>query len=220
MFTGKHALLALVMLTTCADATAELVANVDREGRWQIYFSPNYVASKSLSFQDNTKLDLNDRTGWSFGIGYNFTNYVSADMTFSSGSGSYTVKSVDSNGDPVKYSNTMYSSSIALGVPYNIVDGPLTPYISGNIGSTFIDSGIVDSTVTGCWYDPWYGTVCGPITTTKTTTEFSYGGSIGVRYDFHNRLFIRGDVGLNVINLDSNDWADFTVYQLSIGSTF
>lgn len=211
----------LVLLGLLTDSMANSEEDAKKAQKWEVYFSPNYVASKNLSFDGNTELDLNDRTGWSFGIGFNFSEYVSADVLFSSSNGSYSVSSVDTNGDPVNYSNNMYSSTVSLGMTYNIIDGPFTPYVSGNIGMTFIDSGVPDGTGTvGCWYDPWYGEICGTTTPTKTTTEFSYGASVGVRYDFQNLLFVKGGVGLNVVDLGSNNTPSFTVYQLMIGSKF
>lgn len=196
-------------------------AGSDREQNWDVYFSPNYVASKTLSFDQDAQVDLNDRTGWSLGFGFNFTNYISADLVFSSSNGSYAVKSIDDTGAPVEYSNNMYSSSMMAGMTYNILKGPFTPYISANIGGTFVDTGIRDGGgYESCYYDPWYGYVCGIYETTKSSTEFSYGAGAGLRYDLKNKLFLKAGVGVNVVGFNSNNTPLFTIYQLTVGSRF
>ncbi len=220
MIRKKIGIASLLLLGLLTDSMANSAEDAKKAQKWEVYLSPNYIATKNLSFDGNTELDLNDRTGWGFGIGFNFTEYASADLLFSSSNGSYAVSSVDTNGVPINYNNNMYSSSVSLGMTYNIIDGPFTPYVSGNIGMTFMDSGVVDGSTTGCWYDPWLGEVCGTAVSTKTTTEFSYGASVGVRYDFQNLLFVKGGVGLNVVDIDSNNTPYFTIYQLMIGSKF
>ena len=196
-------------------------ADTDREQQWEVYFSPNYVAAKTLSFDQGAQVELNDRTGWSLGFGFNFTNHVSGDFVFSSGNGSYAVKTVDDMDQPVEYSNNMYSSSMMIGMTYNMIDGPFTPYISGNIGATFVDTGIRDGGgYDSCYYDPFYGYVCGVYETTKTSTEFAYGASVGLRYDLKNQLFLKAGVGVSVVNFNASNTPLFSIYQLTIGSRF
>jgi len=97
----------------------------------------------------------------------------------------------------------------------------LTPYISGNFGVSFVDTGIKDGGgYDSCYYDPFYGYVCGVYETTKTSTDFTYGASIGLRYDFENKLFVKGGMGVNVVNFDSKETPVFTTYQLTVGSIF
>jgi len=216
----KHkTFLPILILLTSIFTTSQ--ADTDREQHWDVYFSPNYVAAKNLSFDQGAEVELNDRTGWRLGFGFNFTNHVSGDLVFSTGSGSYAVKTIDKEGKAIEYSNNMYSSSMMIGMTYNIIDGPFTPYISGNIGATFADTGIHDGGgYESCYYDPWYGYTCGIYKTTKTSTEFSYGGSAGLRYDLENQLFLKAGVGVNVVNFNSDNTPLFTIYQLTIGSRF
>ena len=198
-----------------------LFADSQREQHWEVYFSPNYVNSKTLTFDNDAKVLLNDRTGWNLGFGFNFTDNVSAEIVFGTGSGNYAVSTTEDDGTPLEYSNTMYSSSMVVGMTYNIIDGPLTPYISGNFGVSFVDTGIKDGGgYDSCYYDPFYGYVCGVYETTKTSTDFTYGASIGLRYDFENKLFVKGGMGVNVVNFDSKETPVFTTYQLTVGSIF
>ena len=213
----QHMKLLLLLLST----HLTLLADADREQRWEVYFSPNYVASKTLTFDNDVKVALNDRSGWSLGFGFNFTDNVSAEIIFGTGTGNYAVATTTDDGKPYEYSNTMSSSSMLIGMTYNVIDGPFTPYISGNFGASFVDTGVKDGGgYESCYYDPWYGYVCGVYETTKTSTDFTYGASIGLRYDFDNKLFVKGGMGVNVVNFDSKETPLFTTYQLTVGSIF
>jgi len=43
---------------------------------------------------------------------------------------------------------------------------------------------------------------------------------VGVRYDFENNFFLKAAVGTNIIDYNSKNSADFTIYQITLGSTF
>ena len=200
---------------------APISADSDREGTWQFQFTPQYVSSKTLSFDGKGTIDFNDRSGWGFGVGYNFTDYVSADLNFMSSNGSYNGSVNESNGTVSKYGGNMYSSSVDLSLTYNIIDDNFTPYITANIGSSFIDSGVpTGNYYSGTCYDPWYGYYYPCVDAeTHTKVAFHYGAGAGLRYDFKNRLFVRGGVNVNVLDLNSEQFPYFMSYQLSIGTT-
>ena len=214
----KNSLIISLLIFT---SYATLLADADREQHWEVYFSPNYVASKTLTFDNDVKVALNDRSGWSLGFGFNFTDNVSAELVFGTGTGNYAVATTTDDGKPYEYSNTMTSSSMVIGMTYNIIDGPFTPYVSGNFGASFVDTGVKDGGgYDTCYYDPFYGYVCGVYETTKTSTDFTYAGSVGLRYDLENKLFLKAGIGANIVNFDSKESAVFTVYQLTVGSVF
>ena len=192
-----------------------------REQQFEVYFAPYYVASTTLNFKKNTQLVLNERTGWSLGLGFNFTDNVSGEVMFSSSSGKYTVNTLRDDGTPYQYIEEAEYSSLLVGMTYNIMEGSFTPYISGNLGISFVDTGIADGGgYQSCWYDPWYGYICGTYETTKTTTQFSLGASTGVRYDFDNKLFVKGGVGVNMTYFNSSSLPYFLTGQLFVGSRF
>lgn len=196
-------------------------AQSDRQGTWQVSFTPQYIASKSLSFGDRGDVDFNDRSGWGIGVGYNVSPYISLDLNFLSTNGSYNGTVNETNGTVSKYSGNMYSSSIDFALTYNILDDNFTPYLSANMGSSFIDSGVATGDYySGTCYDPWYGYYPCLDAATHTTTKFHYGAGVGLRYDFENRLFIKGGVNANVLDFNSDQFPYFISYQLSIGTTF
>ena len=59
-----------------------------------------------------------------------------------------------------------------------------------------------------------------PQAQTYTSTEFNYGAGAGLRYDFNRKLYIKGGINLNVIDISSSNTADFTTYQFTFGFMF
>ncbi len=194
----------------------------DKAGRWQVAFTPQYIASKSLSYGDKGDVEFNDRSGWGFGIGYFVSSQISLDMNFLSTTGGFKGTVNESNGTQTKYKGNMYSSSFDMSMTYNILKDNFTPFVSINVGSSFIDSGIATGNYyTGTCYDPWYGYyyTCYDVET-KTSFKFHYGATLGLRYDLKNRLFFKGGVNANVLDFNSEEFPYFISYQLSVGSTF
>jgi len=190
-----------------------------RDQSWEFFFSPQYIESKTLEFGHGSKADINSRGGFSFGFGYNFDAKMQLGMTFSSSSSNYKGTRVKEDGSKTVFTSNMYTSSMNIEGTYNFIDGPFTPYVTGSFGLTYIDSGVaVEDGPEYCYWDPWWGRVCHSIT--YTDTVFNYGGSAGLRYDFPNRLFVKAGVGINYLDVDSTNSADFIVYDLTIGLSF
>jgi len=102
-----------------------------------------------------------------------------------------------------------------------LLSSALTPYISANLGTTYIDSGVPTGNIgTACWRDPWWGYICSPSVQTYTSTEFNYGAGIGLRYDFSRKLYIKAGVAKNYLALNSSNTPDFTSYQFIFGFMF
>ena len=199
-----------------------MLAESHRNQTWQFSFTPQYIASKSLTFGDKGNVDFNDRTGWGLAVGYNVSPYISLDLDFFSSNGSYSGNVNEANGSVTPYSSNMYSSSVDLSMTYNIIDDDFTPFVSAKIGSSFVDSGIsTGNYYGGTCYDPWSGYYYScAYPETHTSVNFQYGAGAGLRYDFENRLFVKGGVEATVINLDSDQFPYFISYFLSVGSTF
>jgi opacity protein-like surface antigen len=79
-----------------------------------------------------------------------------------------------------------------VGLNFNFIDGPITPYVTGSIGYAFIDTNIPNGPAQGgCWWDPWYGQICGTWQPTKSVDEFTYSAGLGVRWDINNASTMR-----------------------------
>ena len=187
---------------------------------------PQFTNSKNLQFDNGAEANINEGSSLGFGFGYNLSSHIELSALFSARSSNYFgTRIIDNNPEipelpngPQKFNATLYTSSFNFGFTYNLLKAPFTPYISTNIGWTFIDSGLPTGRLTtGCWYDPWYGYVCTPVAQTYTSTDFNYGAGVGLRYDFNRKIYIKGGVAKNYIDLGSSNTPDFTSYQFTFG---
>lgn len=210
-------LLSLLLTSTSASAFEN-----SRSEKWAFFLAPTFINSKSLQFDNGATADINERSSLGFGIGYNLNLNIELSLMFSTANGNYVGTRIeDGTNTPQRFTANMYTSSINFGFTYNILKGPFTPFISANLGTNFIDSGIPTGNIsTGCWWDPWWGYTCYPIADTYSSTEFSYGAGAGLRYDFNRKLYVKGGVTQNYLDISSTNTADFTSWQLIFGFMF
>jgi len=193
----------------------------NRNKSMEFYFTPQYIDSKNLDFNGEAKAEIDSSVSFGFGLGYNFTPNWNLGVLFSYAEADYdgTYYNKD-EGKLVTEPHTLYTSSINLVGTYNFMDGDFTPFVSGHIGYTHTNTGIDNGEdYMSCYPGYWYP-YCGVFDGVYTDNAMNYGGFVGVRYDFDNHFFIKGAVGVNVIDYNSQNSADFTVYQITLGSTF
>lgn len=195
----------------------------NRTGKGDAFFSGNYVDSASVDFSGGAKVDINGDWGFLFGFGYNFDEKLALDFEMGWNSVSYTgtrVKESDATRELV--GGRLDTTSMRLNLTYNLMPQRFTPFVAANVGWTWIDSNIPSGPgQVGCWYDPWYGHVCSGYQPTYTSSDFTYGTSLGLRFDVTNEFFIRGSVGKQWIDIsNASGTPDFTNYRLGIGTMF
>jgi hypothetical protein len=220
---------ALIISSSVFCISADAAFYDSRKEKFEFFLSPQLTNSKNLQFDNGAEANLNKRSALAFGFGYNVNNHIELSLQFAASNGNYTgTRIIDNDPEnpdlpngPTKFTSNMYTSSINLGFTYNILSGPFTPYLSANIGSTYIDTGVpTGDRVTGCWWDPWWGYICTPVTQTYTSTEVNYGGGAGLRYDFNRKLFMKGGVDINYLELNSSNTPDFITYKFTFGFMF
>lgn len=218
------------ILLTIVSTNTHAAFNDSRVDKWEFFLAPMVTNSKVLQFSNGAEADINKRSSIGFGFGYNINAHIELTGTFASSNGNYTGTRIvdntpedpDNPNGPQKFTSNMYTSSLDFGFTYNLLSSPFTPYISANIGSTYIDSGLPTGNInTGYCWDPWYGWYypCASAQT-YTSTEINYGFGLGLRYDFNRKLYIKGGVGKNYIDLNSTNTPDFTTYQFIFGFMF
>ena len=214
-------LLLLLLLAACV-TTAAQAEPADRAERWEAYFQIRQTQGENVDLDGPASIEVNDDTSWGFGFGYNFNNKMSLGGAFTWGSANFKVNTLDENGDTLKLGGTLDTASTLLNGTYYFMDSKLTPYVSGLLGWTYIDSNIpAGPPVNVCWWDPWYGYVCSLTQPTHSETSFSYGGSLGVRWDGPRGFFLRGGVSELWMDVNAADGTpSFTTWNLDIGSTF
>ncbi len=220
--TSKRLSTRLTLAATIITLSSVMIeANELRNGTWEIFLTPQFTDQTTFSFGNGSQADISSRSALGLGIGYNVNPNVELAILMNSSSGNYEGTRVHDDGTSEKFTSNMYTSSIKFAATYNFLEGDFTPFVSASIGSTYIDSGIsTGEEITGCYWYPWYGYLCGPVDLTYTTVSLNYGASIGLRYDLNDQIFIKGSIGKDYLDIDSSNTADLTVYQFSIGAAF
>jgi Outer membrane protein beta-barrel domain len=219
-----------LLLSPAISMNAEAAFHDSRVEKWEFFLAPMVTNSKVLQFSNGAEADINKRSSIGFGFGYNINAHIELTGLFSSSNSNYTgTRIIDNDPEdpenpngPQNFTSNMYTSSLEFGFTYNLLAAPFTPYITANLGTTYIDSGVPTGDInTGYCWDPWYGYYypCASAQT-YTTTEINYGLALGLRYDFSRKLYIKGDVGKNYIDVDSSNTPDFTTYRFIFGFMF
>ena len=197
-----------------------------RRGRYEITLQPRYVASKDIGADGGSKLELDQALGFGLGFGYNFTNRFALHLDGSWARSDYQAKiaTTDSAGNPTGTTTVggkLDTATVALNLSYYLLDGPVTPFLLGGIGWTFVDSNIPSGPPQGvCWWDPWYGYVCTAYQNTYTKSYFSYNLGLGARWDVFPGFFLRGSAGWQWMDLGRAGTTDFMGGRLDVGYMF
>lgn len=215
--------LATALLFSLSLLSAEInSAPGNRTGQWQISLIPSYTDSKTVTFDGGATADISGHSGFAIGIGYNFSDYIELDFDIGSADGSYVGTRIFEDGsDPEKYNGNIYTSHMNLGLTYNFIASRFTPFVKGNLGLNYVDSGIPTGNIGSvCWYDPWWGYYCGPYAQTYTSSDLVYGAELGLRFDITSKVFVKGSAGKSYIDFDNSSTADFTIYKFTVGFSF
>jgi hypothetical protein len=219
--TFRNALLIVLAALAIIPAVASAQGR-DRAGRWEGTIQTRYTGSETVNFTNGSVANLGAGAGLGLGFAYNFDNKKSLGVDFSWSSADNTYSALSpSGGGAVNYKATGYTSALYVNGVYNFIDGPITPYINGFIGGIYFDTGVPDSVGTGCYWYPYYGYVCGPVTYSKTSTNFTYGAGIGVRWDINDAFFIKGGAQQQWFQVGgASGTPNFTVGRLDFGMKF
>jgi len=227
----QWAMIILLVLGTVAGIAADssrLMAEIKASNRaqtWEFTIPVRYFPGYNVDFDGGSSVDLNDDLGWGFGFGYNFNEKLNLNFEFAWMSANYKATFASAEAPPIAdftASGTYDASSSTVNLTYYFMPKTFTPYISGGVGWTWIDSNIPVGPPQGfCWWDPWYGQVCSGYQPTAEESGWSYGFGLGVRFEPKESFFLR--VGANDNWQDFGGHAgttDFWSYRLDLGWRF
>lgn len=204
MKTGMYLVVAMVFSQfACAGGFTD-VSN--REGTWEAGFIINQVDSWDASGRGGSSIDIDSDTGWGFALGYNFNAHLNLSFLFTHNEQQYDADIVDASAPTniVTISHELDNDVYEFNFSYHFLDRALTPYISGGVGWTYLDSNI--SSGDGglvCWYDYWWGYVCDSYYSTYSDTSFSYSVGAGMRWDIVSGFTLKASVNQRFIDLDN-----------------
>ena len=220
----SFSLLAAVCLTS--GISPAVAADSDRAEKWQFYIPVTYIGSETIG-GNGTSVALNSDFSLGFAFGYNFNErfHLGFEITWMDMNYDATV-ATDANGDGTADGSwtaggTLDSSTIGMTGQFNFMQTTVTPFIRAGIGSTYVDSNIPNGQAgTYCWWDPWYGYICGTWQDTFSDNWFSYSGAVGVRADMTDTFFLELSYNSMWIDADASDTPNLTGYRMNIGWLF
>jgi opacity protein-like surface antigen len=159
---------------------------------WEAGLDVVYQASKTLHFDGGTNADLDSDTGLSVTFGYRYSAHLEYQFALDWSDVDYKANLVTGPGSSVSAEGSYQAFTPRANVQFNFVDQPLTPYVMGGIGYSFIDTNIPNGRpVSGCWWDPWYGYICGSAQPTKSVNGFAFQVGVGARWDVSDYVSLR-----------------------------
>jgi opacity protein-like surface antigen len=218
------ALVAVLLLPTVVCVTSAQAGPWDepteRAERWDFSIQTRYTGSSDFTGDNGESLSLSDDLGWGIGFNYNFNARFNMGFFFNWRSVYYDATVVDDSTPPnsTDYSNVLDTSTVAMSFYYYVMPKKLTPYLTGSLGWTLLDSNITSGISTGCWWDPWYGYVCSNYPTSYGADAFSYSLGVGVRLEVSPSVYF--NVGYDRNWLDVNVANGFNIFRLDLGMTF
>jgi opacity protein-like surface antigen len=197
-------LIGAAALSTVADAEDfSVVRPGGRGGTWEFMLPLIYSDSANISGSNGSGVSVDGDWGFGFGFGYNFSDNFQLNGMMNWSYRSYQATIVQDNGVARKYNNYMDTSTISVNGVYYFLNGNITPFVTGGVGITYVDTNIpTGPSSTACWWDPWWGYVCGGYAPTKTENDISYSAGLGVRFDISRTFGMQASY--------NRAWVDFS----------
>ena len=197
-----------------------LAAHADRDTGWEFGGELIYQDSTEFTASHDAAASLDSDLGIALTFGYRFSERLELTFGVDWNNIDYNATVVSDgvpllpNGTEIAVSGELEAFTPRVGFNFNFIDGPITPYVSGMIGYAFIDTNIPDGPAQGgCYWDPWYGQICGTWQPTRSVEDLVYGAGVGVRWDVNDAWSMR--FGYEKRWIDSNGSPD--VDQLKLG---
>ena len=213
-----------LVLAACATAAAAQ-NSPPRGGKWEFTLQPQYTHSQSFDSGNGSAGTVDSSLGFGFGVAYNLNNNFSLGGDFSWSQANYlaTVAPAAGNGlGSYTVNGTLQSNTLRFNATWNFLPGDFTPFVSGGIGSTYIDTNIPTGPPQNlCWYDPWWGYYCGAYVPTRTAYYVNYSAALGLRWEVDRNVFLRAVAirqYLDVGGVLGTVWTD--QYRFDVGFKF
>jgi hypothetical protein len=195
-----------------------------RAKTWDMTLQLRDLQGKTYNFDGGSSATTSDTVGWGLGLAYHMSNHLSfgGDIQWSTVNFNGTVNPAAGNGNnSFSGRGSVYSNTIDLNATYFFLEGPITPFVIGTIGSTYIDSNIPDGPPQNvCWYYPWYGYYCGTTAPTKAATYFSYGAGLGLRADVSRQMFVAAQADWLQLQYGAGGNPQFMSWRFDLGFRF
>ena len=175
--------LIIALLGMCSTAVAAPGAPERGQVDWSLGLTYNFATSSSSS--NGSSIDFDDRMGWMFGVDYFVTDKLAIGFDMAFARPDYTAVLVPQDGSPdveIRHQASMFTGQ--LNGTFVFTDKVVSPFVEAGLGWTNFDSNVADGPpITGCWWDPIWGTICSSWYSTYSESTFSYGAGLGLRWN-------------------------------------
>jgi outer membrane protein assembly factor BamD len=193
--------------------------SVGRKGQWEGRIAVSTSNSADVDFEGGTTADIDNSTGFALGFAYHWNDRLQFGSTFTYDQKDYAANVVTEDpADSFEVDGSLDTMTLMFDVAYNFLTGPLTPFVSGGLGWTWVDTNVVNAPPdVGCWWDPWYGYICFSSANTKTLNGLAYELGAGVRYDFSETLAADGSYRMRWVDFENaTGTPSFDGFQLGL----
>jgi opacity protein-like surface antigen len=177
-----------------------------------------YTDATKIDGSGNSYADVSSDWSTGFSMGYDINDHFLVNGLFSWSSRSYDAKAPRADGSVLKYNGTLDSFTMALNGTYYFLASDITPFVSGGIGWTFLDTNIPSgSSSTGCYWDPWWGYTCTSYVPTQTENDVSFNGGLGLRWDVTRSFALQASYNKMWVDISgASGMPDFDVYKMDL----
>jgi opacity protein-like surface antigen len=213
----SRALVTFALLSAAATVQAQ---SSSRDEGWELGGQLIYQDSDTADFEGGTEIDLDADLGIGISATYRFNDRFEFMLGLDWQRIDYEARiaSDAAQGLVFEADGDLESFTPYVGLNLNLLPGPFTPYVSGTVGWSFMDTNIPDAPPQNvCWWHPWYGYVCGTIQETRTLDELVYGAGAGIRWDNSNSFSVRLGYEKRWIDLgDASSTPDVDMLRLTV----
>ncbi len=211
----------LFVLFLAGAAPGTFAQQTYRANNWEASIQLIGTSSEKFDGAGGSSLDVDSEIGLGAGFTYNVSQHLALGFDMLWVRPDYKSVFVTEEGETVSVKHTMSVFNGQFNGTWNILDGPITPYLQAGLGWTYVDSNVADGPpTTGCWWDPWWGYICRPFYSTYSDTNFSWNVGAGLRFDLTRDMFVRGGYELMTIDGNSNVDPSFDAFRIELGWKF
>lgn len=222
MYNSRLIFITLTVLFTTSLAQAQTPGRRPHTSEFAFRF--NYVEAEQFSGPKGASLQVEDDLGFGFGFLYNQSEHWALGGSFDWVGLDYTAfaKAEDPANEDFEYSNRMYNYSLNFDTVYYLLNKSFTPFVSGSLGWTTIDTNIATGPgYNYCWWDYWGGYYCSTYRPTKSESGLSYKLGLGLRWDLNRDFSIKGSYQWSEINIDvAGENPTYNTWRLELVSNF
>ncbi len=195
----------LMSLVAAGSAMAQgASAPSERTMRWEGTLFTRYQFAKTVDAGGGSNVEFDDDWGWGIGFNYNMNEKLNLGADFAWNFINYQAN-VGDGGSPsttlLSYGSTADTGGALFNLTFNLMPKKVSPFVTGGLGWGWFDTNVTAGYSSGCYWDPWFGYICGSYPVTYGDDAFVYKVGGGIRYDSPESFFLK--LGYN------SQWADF-----------